>query len=644
MNSRSKPPVALFIRVARWLILLCWPLAGFCQGLAVQDLALLVDPGGNETIESVVSASAAGRFRPLAHDLNAGYTRKVHWLRFTVQVPAAGEWWLEVQPPFLDDIRLFEPLPAASGVAPAFRERRGGDRLPFAERDIPYRAYVARLNLPDNQPRTFYLRIQTSSTSMVLARLWRPHEFQQAVALEHVALGLLFGLLLAVLTTNLIHWYWLRDALYGYFSLYVLAMGLMFFGGDGFAGQFLFADHPMIADKWVGVFLFLTLSAAAPFFQRILRVDRSRPRLHLLFRLQMVLPLLLLPAVFTGYYAEAARFLMAYLLVSIGVAFWLAYGIWRQGGRDGMILMASLAISLLGATPVIMSMLGLLPGDVWVLYSRQVTMFGAILAMHIAIATRIRDTEVAHGEALIRVRQAEVRVEQETLAQEEHRQFIAMLTHELRTPLAVIDGAVQSLEYLHQDDETRLRFRRIRRSVGRINGLVNQFLAKDRIDSSRLTVRPVALDGAELARLALQSSTEGAAGRVRLKIPDDALPCQGDIALVQVALVNLLDNALKYSPPDSPVEFQVETLASQGVPGVAWTVADQGTGFTPENWEAVFGKYVRGTGHGHVAGAGLGLYLVRRIAELHGGRVSILEREGWGAVLRFWLPQKEKKG
>jgi len=76
------------------------------------------------------------------------------------------------------------------------------------------------------------------------------------------------------------------------------------------------------------------------------------------------------------------------------------------------------------------------------------------------------------------------------------------------------------------------------------------------------------------------------------------------------------------------------------MPGVAWTVADRGTGIAPENRAAVFSKYVRGRDHGNVAGTGLGLYLVQRIAELHGGHVEILEREGWGAVLRFWLPQK----
>lgn len=465
-----------------------------------------------------------------------------------MRAPAAGEWWLEVQPPFLDDIRLFEPTTSTPDSTPQFRERRGGDSQPFSQREVPYRAFVAKLILPDTQPHTFYLRMQTSGASMAFLRLWQPDTFQQAVGLEYVVLGLFYGLLSAVLITNLIHWFWLKDTLYISFSFYVLTLILLFFGVNGFAAQFLFPNSPDLASLWRKVFLFLSISAAAPFLLRILRVDATRPWIFRIYRLQLMLPLLLLPTIFIGYFTEAARFLMATVLPLSVLCIWQGYGIWRQGGRDGMFIMTSLAITLLGGVLVSLSLLGIISGELWAMDGRQITMFGSILAMHIAVATRIRDTESAHRAALIRV-------EEETRARNEHRQFIAMLTHELRTPLAVIDGAVQSLEYLQPtpDDDIRLRHQRIRRSVGRINGLVKQFLANDKLDDNRLAVHQVLLDGADIARRAQQSCND-AAERIRLQSPDSLL-CQGDAALLEVALSNLLDNALKYSPADSPVEF-----------------------------------------------------------------------------------------
>ena len=71
------------------------PFAAQAQAIAVQNLAVLVDADGSETIASVSAPEAAQRFTPLDGLLSAGYTRKVHWLRFSVQAPVAGSWWLE---------------------------------------------------------------------------------------------------------------------------------------------------------------------------------------------------------------------------------------------------------------------------------------------------------------------------------------------------------------------------------------------------------------------------------------------------------------------------------------------------------------------------------------------------------------------
>ena len=96
--------------------------------LPLRDLAVLVDPAGIETIASV--SAALSRFKPVEGDFNAGFTRNVHWLRFTVQAPAPGPRWLEVRPALLDDLRLYEP------VAGGFIEHHSGDRQLFDKREL----------------------------------------------------------------------------------------------------------------------------------------------------------------------------------------------------------------------------------------------------------------------------------------------------------------------------------------------------------------------------------------------------------------------------------------------------------------------------------------------------------------------------
>ncbi len=110
---------------------------------ALRDLSVLVDPQGDMDISAIASA-ADQRFKPLATGLVAGYTSNVNWLRFTIAAPK-GEWWLDILPPYLDDLRLYEPDPLHPG---AFLERRAGDQLPFSAREVDYRGFVFKIHTP----------------------------------------------------------------------------------------------------------------------------------------------------------------------------------------------------------------------------------------------------------------------------------------------------------------------------------------------------------------------------------------------------------------------------------------------------------------------------------------------------------------
>ena len=109
-----------------------------------------------------------------------GYTRSVHWLRFTATAPA-GEWWLGILPPYLEDLRLYEPDPARPG---SYIERRAGGALHFDQREVDYRGHVFKLHHADDGRRTYYLRLATTSTSIVVPSLWAPEAFFAYASLE----------------------------------------------------------------------------------------------------------------------------------------------------------------------------------------------------------------------------------------------------------------------------------------------------------------------------------------------------------------------------------------------------------------------------------------------------------------------------
>ncbi len=617
------------------IILLIWTLTAslgvFAQPLAVRDLAVLVDPGGVATIDGVSSAAARESFTPLAGMLNAGYTRDVQWLRFSVAPPAAGEWWLEVQPPFLDDLRLFEP--GAGG----FVEHRSGDRRPFVSRAEDYRAFVFKLSFPDAAPRTLYLRIQTTSTAMVALHVWRPDQFRTAKYTEYGALGLYYGFIVLVLLLNLILWAWLREALYGWFCLHIFTNILLFIAANGFVSQYLLPETPLLADAWVGAAVLITIAASAPFYQRMLRVDKTQPFIYAVFRLQVALPTLLLLSLFTGFYPEAARIAMSQMLFSQLLALFVAYRMWRAGRHEAPYILLALVSSLLGGVTSALVLLGVNPSDLFSLNIRQFTVLGNILAMHFALAIRIRVMLAERLQNLQRAHDAEADAAREREAHTEQGRFIAMLSHELKTPLAVIDVAAQALERMDRanDPERARRHERIRRSVNRIDRLVEQFLTKDRLDARGMSLQRSTVDVGELLEQVADTSADGAE-RLMLAVFSSP-PLQADGALLRLAVANLVDNALKYAPPETHVAISVMTRAERGAPGVEIIVADEGPGIPAELEDKVFSRYIRGSNVQHVSGAGLGLYLVRRIAELHGGFVELLPQVS-GAVFRLWLP------
>jgi len=240
---------------------------------------------------------------------------------------------------------------------------------------------------------------------------------------------------------------------------------------------------------------------------------------------------------------------------------------------------------------------------------------------------------------------AEQRMAQEQAARREQGRLVAMLSHEMRTPLAVIDAAAQSLAVLTAERETRQgaeeeagiqtsrRIERIRAAVGHLSNLTLQLLAKDRLDDAALTLKPVPLDAAELCR-ELVEQVDGD-GRVQLTIHGEST-LQGDRDLLQVALRNLLVNALRYSPMGSTVYLNV----AGGAEWLCFTVTNAGEPIEPAMRPQIFQSYVRGANAARSPGTGLGLYLVKRVVDLHGGNIRLEEAHTDGTEFIVELPRQ----
>ncbi len=214
--------------------------------------------------------------------------------------------------------------------------------------------------------------------------------------------------------------------------------------------------------------------------------------------------------------------------------------------------------------------------------------------------------------------------------------LLSTVSHDLRTPLAVVTGAATTLRDDQQlDAATRTQLlETICDEAERLERLVRNLLDMTRVQAGALTVKKEWMPVDELIGSARARLTRLLEGRpFRIDASPDVPFLQVDPVLFEQVLFNLLDNAAKYTPAGSPIDLEIAPAPG----GTRISVSDRGPGVRPEEAERLFDKFFRGAPQG-VAGAGLGLAICRGIVEAHGGRIRAEARAGGGASFVIELP------
>ncbi len=212
--------------------------------------------------------------------------------------------------------------------------------------------------------------------------------------------------------------------------------------------------------------------------------------------------------------------------------------------------------------------------------------------------------------------------------------FIATVSHELRTPLALIQGYADTLLHLELDEQAKRSYvERIHQTTGRLSALVSDILDVTHLDADPLVLERSPVQLASLvARLRGDLWITGGADRLRIELPTDLPPLEVDSTRVSQVLENLVSNALKYAPPDSPVTIGARV---EGDWVIVW-VDDLGVGVPEEDRGLVFEPFhrARNVRESNVPGTGLGLHISRRLVEAHGGTIWLDARPDGGPGTR----------
>jgi two-component system sensor histidine kinase KdpD len=235
-------------------------------------------------------------------------------------------------------------------------------------------------------------------------------------------------------------------------------------------------------------------------------------------------------------------------------------------------------------------------------------------------------------------RKAEVEVETEKL----RSSLLSAVSHDLRTPLAAIAGAASTLRETRDalDSDTRQELLdMIREESERLTRLVENLLHMTRLSSGRIVLNRQWQPLDDVIGSALNRLDQQLIGRdVGVHLAEDLPLAHWDEILMESVFVNLIDNAIKYSQPGSPLEIRCQRSPN----GIAIEIADRGRGLAPGDEQEIFETFYRGVeAKPDRRGTGLGLAICKAIVQAHGGTIEARNRNGGGTVIRFTIPHDD---
>ncbi|HCD5407749.1 TPA: sensor histidine kinase [Klebsiella oxytoca] len=575
-----------------------------------------------------------------------GYSKKTFWLR--TSLPAAyfsGEQrWLQLGPPFIDRLTVYyRPY----GSDSLWKQKEFGDHAPARDSDLDYRESVLILAPPPTKAGyEMVFRLQSSSTLILLATLSSPQEFVRSATLDTAFWSFYFGL--AVIASGIALWLAValrRRLLWGIclFSLnYPLVAAL-----HGYP-EWLFGDALLpVQDYMISCLSLVSYATALWLHSEVFDLKKNMPRLHQLLLAAIGLNIALQISIPLGFYGRAMQIEAGIFFIASPVLLITSWMLWRRKAVDMNTLLLGLLppVYVVSAGLALLSVHGVIPFHTRVYSTWQYALIIHIVTVLIIAVLRVR----AENRTLMRKQQLARELQIEREASFHQRQFMGMVAHEFRTPLAILEAALENLRLCPTVSTQSARLDRMQRATTRLVQLTDNCLADARLSSRDLhadrqnaELLPVIYIAATVVDLSLnhylhvicEGQTVGPQSPSPVLFIDSGLLC--------IAIANLLDNSVKYSASG---EIRIEIYRLQK--GFEIRIGDRGPGIAPEQVEHIFERYRRGETHTTTpAGTGLGLYVARQIIQAHGGELCLAKNTADGCEFALTLPldgqQKDK--
>ena len=571
----------------------------FDQHPFTPQFEFFVDREHEHSIETIRQLPDSAFKKAPAAGYAGGYNRAVHWLRFTLPPSTQpGETlWFRIQPAYTDYLTLYR-LAASSNHA--FIRNPSGELVENWEAKTD-RAFVFQLDAQD-KAQVLYLRVASTNNHSVIARVYSQPGYIGRLWVDYTLSGLFIGLLIALFILNISRYREHKDRLVRPYLVLVAASLFTFISGDNWIMLLLPDSSKSWASYLPQVGTLIYMLALSFFYHRLFAFQRqSNPVCYSVSIGYMCLTATGFLALFSDRYIEYMPALMqlsvAYLLWTTGVAaFWL----YQKRNDAGLIFIAA-SLIFLGSIGTALFYGGWVAGGILVFYSYTIGTLAGAFVFHGLVSRQLRQLGQQYVTALLEKEHAVQLAERERIDKEQKAQFISMLSHELKTPLSVISmGSAQS----KLSDKARSH---IQQAINDMSRVIDRCAVLEQVDH-QVETRQEEVELTSMLDILIQQSQ--AADRIQSLLPQEPLKVQSDSDWLRVILSNLLDNALKYSPPETQITVRVTRKQQTICLDVHNWTADP----LPDG-EKIFAKYYRAKSAHKQTGSGLGLYIVKRLVD-----------------------------
>lgn len=601
------------------------------------------DPDGSASIAQVSAPAFAHRFK--AHHtevLNAGYSSSAFWLKVDLHynampLAAPRNWLLELAYPPLDHLELY--LPDAQGTY--HLAQRTGDTLPYSSRQIEQANYLFQLPMQPGQRLTVYLRLQSEGSVQAPLSLWSSEAYLEAQPAKIYVLGLIYGVLLGMLVYNLFIFISVRDTSYLWYILYIASFGLYQLSVNGAAVAYFWPDSPWWANAATPLFIGAAGLFGCQFARSFLQMARHSRAFDRLLQALVGCSALVMAMSLAASYGLALRLATALALAFTLCIFAAGLFAWWRGMRVARYFIIAWSAFLLGGLVNTLMVLGYLPNLFLTMYASQIGAALEVGLLSLALADRINGMRDEQARTL---RETGHKLEQlnQQLAHSNRLkdEFLATVTHELRTPMNGVIGSLELMQTVALDDELGQYQHTASVAAQHMMRMVDDILILTELQAGRVSARsePFSLRGVlhELRARFLSPALEKGlllSLDVAEGLPDRVL---GDRQKLALCLGYLLDNGIKFTQRGG-VNLLVRGHAQGPQLVLTFSVRDSGIGFTSLGDTLLYQRFfqIDGSMSREYGGLGIGLAICRNLADLMGARLKHSSVPGQGSCFEL---------